>query len=83
MTDVEVSCLPKDLPEFLAVDVTEMTLDQIVHLSDITLPQGVKLVALEHGSDHAIFAIHAPRRSESVTEAGESAEATGAEEASD
>jgi len=83
MSDVEVSCLPKDLPEFLEVDVTEVTLDHIVHLSDIKLPQGVKLVALEHGSDHAIFAIHAPRRAEPAAEAVEAAEATGPEEASD
>ena len=83
MSDVEVSCLPKDLPEFLAVDVTDVTLDQIVHLSDIKLPQGVKLVALEHGSDHAIFAIHAPRRAEPAVEAGEAAEATASEEGAD
>jgi len=83
MSDVEVSCLPKDLPEFLEVDVTEVTLDHIVHLSDIKLPQGVKLVALEHGSDHAIFAIHAPRRADTAAEAGEAAGETGTEETSD
>jgi large subunit ribosomal protein L25 len=74
MTDVEVSCLPKDLPEFLEVDVSGVELDQIVHQSDIKLPDGVTLTALEHGSDHAIFAIHAPRRAEPT--ADEEAEET-------
>ena len=74
MSDVEVTCLPKDLPEYLSVDVSGIELDQIVHLSDIKLPEGVTLVALEHGSDHAIFAIHAPRRAEAEPVAEEAAE---------
>ena len=69
MTDVEVSCLPKDLPEYLEVDVSAVELDQIIHLSDIKLPEGVRITALEHDSDHAIFAIHAPRRAESTDDA--------------
>lgn len=63
-TDVEVSCLPKDLPEYIELDVEAVTLGQILHLSDLKLPAGVSLVALEHGSDQAVFAIHAPRRAE-------------------
>lgn len=77
LSDVEVSCLPKDLPEFIEVDVSEVELDQILHLSDLKLPSGVTLVALEHGSDHAMFAIHPPRRAEPETDeaAGEAGEA--------
>lgn len=84
LTDVEVSCLPKDLPEFLEVDVEQVELDQILHLSDLKLPEGVTLVALEHGSDHAMFAIHAPRRVEEETAVAaedEAAEAPAADDA--
>jgi len=83
LTDVEVSCLPKDLPEFLEIDVTEVELDQILHLSDLKLPEGVTLVALEHGSDHAMFAIHAPRRVEEETVVAEDADAAEAPAAED
>ncbi|HMB72694.1 MAG TPA: 50S ribosomal protein L25/general stress protein Ctc [Gammaproteobacteria bacterium] len=74
MSDVEVSCLPKDLPEYIEVDVSEVKLDDILHLSDLPLPDGVRLPALEHGSDNAVFAIHAPRRAEPETAAEETAE---------
>lgn len=46
LTDVEVSCLPKDLPKFLEVDLQDIKLNQIIHLSDLVLPEGVELVAL-------------------------------------
>lgn len=52
MTDVEVSCLPNALPEYLEVDMAEIKLGTIVHLSDIKLPDGVEVVALAHGSDN-------------------------------
>ena len=79
LSDVEVTCLPKDLPEYIEVDVSEVELDQILHLSDLKLPDGVQLVALEHGSDHAIFAINAPRRVEPELVAEEAAEAEAVE----
>jgi len=66
MSDVEVTCLPKDLPEYLAVDVAGVALNQILHLSDIKLPAGVTLVVLEHGSDQPIFTISPPRREEEI-----------------
>ena len=46
LTDVEVRCLPRYLPEYLELDVTNLELNQIYHLSDIKLPEGVTLVAL-------------------------------------
>lgn len=51
MTDVEVSCLPKDLPEYFEVDVAELELNQMLHLSDIKVPEGVEIVALSQGDD--------------------------------
>ena len=60
MTDVEVSCLPKDLPEYFDVDISGMELDDMLHMSDIKLPEGVEIPELAQGSerDHAIVAIH-------------------------
>ena len=52
MTDLEISCLPKDLPEYIEVDLGELELGGTVHISDIKLPEGVESVALSHGADH-------------------------------
>jgi len=60
MTDVEVVCLPKNLPEYLEVDVSALELDQMLHLSDIKLPEGVEVPQLAQGPEHdqAIVSIH-------------------------
>ncbi len=52
MTDIEVSCLPKDLPEAVDVDMSEVDVGQILHLSDLTLPNGVESVSLSQGADY-------------------------------
>ncbi len=59
MSDVEVSCLPKDLPEFIEVDVSELELNAMLHLSDLKLPGGVEIPQLAQGPehDHAIVSI--------------------------
>ncbi len=71
LVEVEVSCLPKDLPEFIEVDLAKLELGQSLHLSDLKLPKGVELVALAHGNDLAVANIHAARvsRDESAGEA--------------
>ena len=61
LAEVEVSCLPKDLPEFIEVDLAKVEVGQIVHLSDLKLPKGVELVQLAHGNDLAVANIHASR----------------------
>jgi large subunit ribosomal protein L25 len=77
LTDVEVRCLPRFLPEFLTLDVTALELNQIYHLSDIKAPEGVTLVALAGGHDHPVVAINVPRAeeidipAETATPAGE------------
>jgi len=77
MTDVEVRCLPRYLPKFLTLDVSALELNQIYHLSDIKLPEGVTLVALAGGQDHPVVAINLPRAeeidvpAETATPAGE------------
>ncbi len=57
MTEAEVSCLPKDLPEFIEVDLGTLEMGQSVHLSQINLPKGIEFVALAHGNDSAVAAI--------------------------
>ncbi|QTF93984.1 50S ribosomal protein L25/general stress protein Ctc [Halomonas sp. BM-2019] len=61
--EVQISCLPKDLPDFLEVDISNVELGTILHLSDLTLPAGVTLVELTHGEDHdqAILSITKPK----------------------
>ena len=80
ITEVEISCLPKNLPEFLEVDLGGLELDHSLHLSDIKLPTGVELVELAHGADHdlPVVSIHLSR---GAKEAAESAE--GGEEAAE
>jgi len=62
-TDVEVQCLPGDIPEYLEVDMLNVETGQIVHLSEITLPEGVTSMALALGEDHdlAIASVNAPK----------------------
>ena len=61
LIDVEVVCLPKDLPEFVEVDLAHLELGHAVHLSDLKLPAGVQLTALAHGNDQPVASIHLPR----------------------
>ncbi|WP_426140905.1 50S ribosomal protein L25/general stress protein Ctc [Pseudomonas sp. DWP3-1-2] len=60
-SELEVTCLPKDLPEFIEVDVSALEIGSIVHLSDLKAPKGVEFVALAHGNDLAVANVHAPR----------------------
>jgi large subunit ribosomal protein L25 len=52
MTSVDVSCLAKDLPEYLEIDVSSLDVGQSVHLSEISLPSGVEIPELAQGPDH-------------------------------
>ncbi|WP_348748633.1 50S ribosomal protein L25/general stress protein Ctc [Pseudomonas rhodesiae] len=61
LNEIEVTCLPKDLPEFIEVDLSALEIGAIVHLSDIKAPKGVEFVALAHGDDKAVANVHAPR----------------------
>ena len=79
-TDIEVSCLPGDIPEYIEVDMLEVETGQIVHLSDVTLPEGVSSVALALGEDHdlAIASVLAPKGgSDDEVEAAAPAEEAG------
>ena len=60
ITEVEIVCLPKHLPEFLDIDVSELELDDMLKLSDIQLPEGVSIPALAQGeeADRGVVSIH-------------------------
>ncbi len=73
--DVEVSCLPKDLPEFIEVDLSGLSINESIHLSQLKVPAGVELLALAK-EDAAVVAIHSPRAEE--PEAAAAAPAAGA-----
>ncbi|MBB3170143.1 50S ribosomal protein L25/general stress protein Ctc [Simiduia aestuariiviva] len=81
MTDLEINVLPKDLPEFIEVDVAELGLGESLHISDIKLPKGVESIALSHGADHdlPIVSIIKPRGMVSDDTAAEDDEAADAE----
>lgn len=65
LNEVEVACLPANLPEFIVVDLTDLNVGGSIHLSDLVLPEGVAIVALSHGTDHdqSIVSVRAPRAS--------------------
>ena len=69
-SELEVSCLPKDLPEFIEVDLADAEIGTIIHLSDLKAPKGVEFVALAHGDDKAVANVHAPRVAPEATEEG-------------
>ena len=74
IVEIEVNCLPANLPEYIEVDMTDVRLGDIIHLSDLTLPEGVESVALMHGPEHdlPVVSLFSPRGGEeSASEAGE------------
>jgi large subunit ribosomal protein L25 len=75
MTEVEVSCLPKDLPEFLEVDVSKLNLNDTLFLGDVPLPAGVTVPQLNKGRNAPVVSIHSPRAEEPEPTAAEAAAA--------
>jgi ribosomal protein L25, Ctc-form len=76
MTQVEVECLPRDIPQFIEVDLSGLGVGQSLHLSDLKLPQGVTIPALALGPDHnlPVASVQAPRGGAEEAAAGEGAE---------
>ena len=80
VTELEISCLPADLPEYIEVDLADVEIGQTVHISDLQLPKGVESVQLSHGHDHdlPVASINKPKgaavdedSTEDTEEAGE------------
>ena len=63
VTEIEISCLPQDLPEYVEVDLGKLELGESVHLSEIVLPSGVQYThAIEDADhDHLVASLHAPK----------------------
>lgn len=81
--EVEISCLPKDLPDALEVDMAQMNLNDTIFLKDLQLPPGVTLPELSQGRNPPVVSIHAPRVEEPEPTAAEAAPAAGAAPAAD
>ncbi len=79
LVDVEITCLPKNLPEFIEVDLSGLELGDSLHLSDLKLPEGVTFAtALDSEHDQAIVNIQHPQKiEEEEDEAGEAADESG------
>ncbi len=82
LNEIEISCLPKDLPEYLEVDMEEIDLGDSVHLTDITLPEGVTSVALVQNADNdmTVASVAAPKAIEEEVEEEEEEDLEGLEE---
>ena len=78
MVEVEVTCMPKDLPEYIEVDMAEIEAGQVLHLTNLKLPEGVELSALAHGDveehDSPVVIVHKGRGSGDEIEEGASLE---------
>ncbi|HEY3299954.1 MAG TPA: 50S ribosomal protein L25/general stress protein Ctc [Methylophilaceae bacterium] len=57
LTEADVSCLAKDLPEFIEVDLANLEMGHSIHLSEIKVPAGVEFTQLSHGNDAAVASI--------------------------
>ncbi|MDJ0805619.1 MAG: 50S ribosomal protein L25/general stress protein Ctc [Gammaproteobacteria bacterium] len=73
LTDVEITCLPKDLPEFIEVDMSEMHVGDAIHLSEMKLPAGVEFPSSE-GEDFIVVNIHSGHMGEEEHVSGEEGE---------
>jgi len=79
MNELQVSCLPKDLPEYIEVDMLDVHVGDIVHISDLNLPEGVTSVELSHGEGHDSAVVSVSEIREQVIEEPEAEAAEGEE----
>ena len=66
LTEVGISCLPRDLPEFIEIDLVALEVGDIVHLSEIKLPNGVEIPELKLGKEHDVAVVIAKHAKEEV-----------------
>ena len=69
LVEVEVGCLPKDLPEYIEVDMAALDVGDAVHLSELTLPEGVHIMALAHNpdNDQPVVSVQHPQKLDTET----------------
>ena len=70
MTSLEITCLPGDLPEYIEVDVADVEVGGSIHMSELTLPQGLVTPSLQLGPDHdhVVVSVNAPKLVEEIEE---------------
>ena len=75
MPELEISCLPRFLPEYIEVDIAQLDLGDSLHVADLKLPEGISSVSLTHGESGnlAVVAITAPKKAEEVAPAEDAA----------
>jgi large subunit ribosomal protein L25 len=61
MNELDISCLPKDLPGFIEIDLSQLQAGHPLHLSGVKLPDGVEAVALSKGEDPTVASVLIPR----------------------
>ena len=73
LNEIEIICFPKDLPEYIEIDLLDLDIGDAIHLSEVALPEGVSSVSLSHGEDGdlSVVTVAAPRSEEEVDEEAE------------
>lgn len=61
LSDVEISCLPADLPDSIEVDLANLALGSSIHMSELTFPNGVEALVLVRGEDPVVASVTVPR----------------------
>jgi large subunit ribosomal protein L25 len=61
MSDIDISCLPDDLPEFIEVDLANLQLGNSIHLAELTFPKGVESVQLARGDNAVVATVQIPK----------------------
>lgn len=82
ITELEIQCLPQNLPEYIEIDLIELEIGKVFHISDINLPKGVESVALIQGEDHdlPVVSVNKPKGNTDTDAGEEAAEAEGESE---
>lgn len=81
--EVEVSALPGNLPEFIEIDMLNVDVNEVLHLSDLKMPDGVTLVALTYGEDHDlnVVSVQPPRGGSTADDEDDADDSAGEAEA--
>ncbi len=81
VTSVEIICMPRNLPEYIEVDMGSVEMGGVVHLSDLTMPEGVRLAAFEQNQDNDASVANIVPPTVSASSDDEATEETAADEA--
>lgn len=61
MNDLDIACLPADLPEFIEVDLSTLAIGHSIHVSDLKLPKGLEVASHGHAGDAVVATVQIPR----------------------